>query len=368
MRINEISLVNFKNYPEASLRFHPKVNAITGKNGVGKTNILDAIYYLCMSKSYFNSSEVYNVRQGESFLMVKGWFENGELTDEIHIGLINGQKKQIKKNKKEYERISDHIGQYPVVMVSPADASLVLDGSDERRKYMNGVISQYNRTYLEKTIQYNRVLAQRNKYLKESRPRDNDDLLEVLTEQLSSLGDYIYQCRKEFCEQLFPVFHKYYHQISGNAEEVEILYQSPLDQSDMQTIMNDTIQRDIMLQHTSMGIHKDDMLMNLQGFPLKKVASQGQQKTFLVALKMAQFEFLKKIKKINPILLLDDIFDKFDSDRVKQIIRLVAGPDFGQIFITHPNEMRIRELLTEAVDEFYIFKVEDNGVNPLQPK
>ena len=302
----------------------------------------------------------------EEFLSIQCNFNlNNDITN-IHCGIKQGKKKQFRKNKKEYGKLSDHVGNYPVVMVSPADASLILDGGEERRKYMNGVISQYNRTYLEKTIQYTKVLTQRNKLLKDSfTGHFNEELFDVYTEQLIPLGETIYQERKLFVEKLTPIFQHYYNTISDQKELVAIEYRSNLDENSFEHLLKQTIRRDKSAQHTTNGIHKDDLELTLNGQPMKRIASQGQQKTFLVALKLAQFAFLKEIKNIDPVLLLDDIFDKFDEMRVKQILKLVASNDFGQIFITHHNQERMQDLLRDFDGHYSLFKVQNNEVENL---
>ena len=367
MHIDKLSLVNFKNYSDCSIDFHPKLNCFVGDNGVGKTNLLDAIYYLCMCKSYFNSSDQYNFTYETNFLVIQANFMVNDAEHEIYCGIKQGKKKQFRKNKKEYQRLSDHVGSYPVVMVSPHDSSLILDGSEERRKYMNGVISQYDRDYLEKTIQYTKVLQQRNKFLKESSPHSlMRDLLDVYNEQLIPLAESIHQGRQRFIEDLTPVFQKYYKEISQDRETVELSYSSQLSNENYAELLASATQKDAIIQNTSVGVHKDDLLLTMHNNSIKKVASQGQQKTFLVALKLAQFEFLANIKKVKPLLLLDDIFDKFDANRVKQILNLVSGSMFGQIFITHHNAERMRTLLEDYKNDYAMFEISNGNALKLE--
>ena len=363
MFIEKLSLHNFKNFEEVILPLHKKVNCFVGNNGVGKTNLLDSVYYLCMTKSYFQAAEQYSIRIGAEIMGLNGTFNVNEKKDEINCALKIGSRKLFRKNKKEYQKLSDHIGNYPVVMVSPSDSALITDGSDERRKYLNAVISQFNHEYLEDVIAYNKILAQRNKLLKDiSKISGGKDLLEVYDEQLIPLGTKIYSKRNEFIDELVPVFKNFYSTISEGKENVDLRYQSHLSDKNFDEILAMSHQNDLMSQTTTKGIHKDDLELILDDNPIKKIGSQGQQKTFLVALKMAQFSFISKIKNITPILLLDDIFDKFDVNRVKQILHLVSDDDFGQIFITHTNEQRMIELLSDFPESYTLFNVKNNSI------
>jgi DNA replication and repair protein RecF len=367
MYIQKISVVNFKNYPEASLELHPKLNCFVGDNGAGKTNLLDAMYYLCMCKSYFNITDLYSIRNDEPFMVLQAEIIKDEKSEDIYCGLKRDQKKQFRRNKKEYTKLSDHIGIFPVVMVSPIDIQLIQDGSEERRKYINSVISQYDKVYLNNTLQYNRVLSQRNRLLKDGRDNDkSEELLNIYDEQLVSFGNEIYQRRIEFIKKFIPVFNQYYNFISGGNESVELIYQSQLNDGDLATQLNDNRFKDRKVQFTTIGIHKDDLILNLNGIPIKRIGSQGQQKTYLVALKFAQFEFLRKIKNVPPLLLLDDVFDKLDLNRVRQIIRLVGEDSFGQIFITHTNLDRMKGILIELGISHSLFEVRQGNVTILE--
>ncbi len=366
MHIEKLSIINFKNYHEAEILCNPKLNCFVGNNGVGKTNLLDAIYYLCMSKSYFHGSDIYTIRNTQDFMVLQGFFSNEGHIDEIYCGLKTNKRKIFRKNKKEYPRISEHIGQYPVVMISPADSILILGGSDERRKYINAVISQYSNIYLTDSIRYNKLLSQRNKLLKNYHQTQNArELLEVYDSQLIPLGNNIFEHRKKFIEELSPVFNHFYKKISDNKEDVSINYSSALQEKGFEELLQSSLNIDLNIQHTSTGIHKDDIEMFMAGHPIRKTGSQGQQKTFLVALKMAQFKFLKATKDVDPILLLDDIFDKFDVERVKHILELVSDNNFGQIFITHTNERRMTELLSGYTSNFSIFRVETDSIKQI---
>ncbi len=363
MHLNSISLVNFKNYQELALELHQKLNCFVGDNGVGKTNLLDAIYYLCMCKSYFIANDVYSVKTSEEYMMLKGEFFRQDKKEEIHCGLQREKKKQFRRNKKDYERLSDHIGLLPVVMVSPSDIQLIVDGSEERRKYINGVLSQYNRGYLDSTMKYNKVLSQRNRLLKDLKGKNSQaDLLDAFDNQLLEFGRSIFEERKKFIEKFIPVFAKFYSFISEENESVELVYHSQLHDGDYRQLLENSRRKDLIVQYTTVGIHRDDLVLHLNGVPIKKIGSQGQQKTYLVSLKLAQFEFLKEVKGITPILLLDDVFDKFDANRVRQILKLVADEEFGQIFITHTNLDRMNTILKELNIAHKLFHVQQDKV------
>jgi len=349
MYLKDLSLINFKNYSQTELNFSPKINCFIGSNGIGKTNLLDAIYYLSMCKSYLNPVDSQNVRYDEEFFVLQGDYFLNDKHENIYCGLKKNKKKQFKRNKKEYQKLSDHIGLLPVVMISPTDNSLILEGSEERRKFMDSVISQYDKVYLDNLIRYNRALVQRNKLLKDfyQQRTFDEDTLEIWDEQLIVLGEKIYNVRVKFVEELIPIFQEYYTRISGNQEKVELIYDSKLHEGDFRDILKSAQEKDRVVQHTSVGVHKDDLILNLEKHPIKKAGSQGQQKTFLVSLKLAQFDFIKLISGFKPILLLDDIFDKFDRNRVRQIIELVAENHFGQIFVTDTSQERLEEILKD---------------------
>jgi DNA replication and repair protein RecF len=370
MQINKLSLTNFKNYTEVSIVFHPKLNCFVGNNGVGKTNLLDAIYYLCMCKSCFSSTDQYSIRNSEEFMLLQAEFLRNQKSESLSCGLHREKKKQFRRNKKEYSRLSDHIGLFPVVMVSPADSHLILGGSEERRKYMNGVISQYNKQYLDDTIRYNKVLLNRNRILKETRNKpEQEELLDVFDAQLAELGNRIFLVRKDFIKKFIPVFKRLYNFISQENEKVELAYQSQMNDGDYAELLKMNRRRDLILQYSATGIHKDDLILLLNDAPVKKTGSQGQQKTYMVSMKLAQFEFLKGIKKIPPLLLLDDVFDKFDALRVRQILKLVADESYGQIFITHTNLDRMNNILKElAIDHKLYFIGPNENVREIDEK
>lgn len=366
MYLTKLSLVNFKNYTDSVLDLHAKLNCFVGDNGVGKTNLLDAIYYLCMCKSYFNATDVYSIKRNEDFMLLQGEFIRKDKNEEIHCGIQRDKKKQFRRNKKDYERLSDHIGLLPVVMVSPADIQLIVDGSEERRKYINGVISQYNKAYLVNTMKYNKILSQRNRLLKDLKGENTQpDLLDIFDGQLLEVGSLIFEERKQFIEKFIPVFAKYYSFISEENESVELVYHSQLHTGDYGELLKKSRRKDLIVQYTTVGVHRDDLVLHLDGIPIKKIGSQGQQKTYLVSLKLAQFEFLKVVKNIRPILLLDDVFDKFDANRVKQILKLVADEAFGQIFITHTNLDRMNTILKELNIDHKLFHVQQDKVKEI---
>jgi DNA replication and repair protein RecF len=363
MHLKELSIINFKNFEQLELDFSSKINCFVGKNGVGKTNILDAIYYLSMCKSYLNPIDTQNIKYDNNFFVIQGDYLRLEKDENIYCGLKKNHKKQFKRNKKEYQKLTEHIGLLPIVMISPLDNILITGGSEERRKFINGVISQYDNKYLNNLVNYNRALTQRNKLLKIFSKNNSFDKesIEIWDEQLINLGQSIFYTRKDFIEKLIPIFQKYYNHISKDAENVSMEYKSQLSDNNFRDLLNNSIEKDKIVQHTSIGIHKDDITLNLLNHPVKKAGSQGQQKTLLVALKLAKFDFIKNIVNYKPILLLDDIFDKFDINRVKQIINLVSQNNFGQIFISDTSQDRLKIMLNEISINYKIFTISENG-------
>jgi DNA replication and repair protein RecF len=364
MHLKQLNLLNFKSYQQAEIDLHPKINCFVGNNGQGKTNLLDGIFYLSMCKSYFNSIDYLNIRHGEDFFVLQGVYERKGKEENVYCAVKKNLGKVFKRNGKQYERLADHIGLLPIVVVSPADSSLILDGSEERRRYMNGVISQFNKIYLDQVIRYNKLLANRNKLLKYKVQHSTtySDLFDVLDEQLNELSKPIYEQRLEFSQKLTPIFEEYYRIVSNDAEKVELLYQSHLAENNLLTLLRESFERDKALQFTSKGIHKDDFILNLNGHQIKREGSQGQQKTYLIALKLAQFNFMRQVSGQKPILLLDDIFDKLDKKRVEQFIRLVAQDEFGQIFITDTNKARLDDILEKIGSGHSLFNVADGEV------
>ncbi|MCL3779167.1 DNA replication/repair protein RecF [Prolixibacteraceae bacterium JC049] len=365
MYIKQLSLVNYKNFEQADLTFSTNLNCFIGDNGVGKTNLLDSIYYLSFCKSCFNSLEALNIRHGEEFFVLQGTYSRNDSEEAIYCGLKKGQKKQFKRNKKEYKKLAEHIGLLPLVMVSPSDINLILGGSDERRRFMDGVISQYDREYLEVLLKYNRTLLQRNNLLKkmaEGMMRFDPMNLEVWDEQLIRFGTIIHEKRHQFLKRLLPIFQHYYQTISQGKEEVQLIYKSQLNDEKFDSLLSLAIGKDRIVQHTSVGIHKDDLELTLGEYPIRKLGSQGQRKTYLVALKLAQYDFIRQVSGLKPILLLDDIFDKLDSNRVEQIVHLTASDNFGQIFITDTNREHLDQIIEETGADHRIFQVENGTV------
>lgn len=366
MWLKQLSVFNFKNYTESSLEFLPQINAFSGGNGSGKTNLLDAIHYLALCKSYFNPIDSQHIKKGFDWFMVQGAFERDQVPDVISCSLKKNQKKQFKRNKKDYQRLADHIGLFPLVMISPNDTTIVTEGSEERRKFMDNVISQTDNHYLDILIQYNKILLQRNTLLKQVRETGVWDLglMEVLNLQLTAIGEQIFERRKNFMNEFLPEFERYYAFLTEGAEEVSLIYESPLMGTDFETLLQDNLEKDRALERTSQGIHKDDLLFTIhEGMPLKKFGSQGQQKSFLIALKLAQYSFLRNKKKYKPLLLLDDIFDKLDASRTKKLMQLVSEDEFGQIFITDTDAGRIKDIFDEIAQPIRIFEVKEGTID-----
>nr|WP_288981440.1 DNA replication/repair protein RecF [uncultured Allomuricauda sp.] len=357
MFLRHLSLVNYKNFDSKTLEFDPVINCLVGDNGVGKTNVLDSIYHLCFGKSYFNPVSTQNIKHGTDFFVVEGEFEKNERTEKILCSFKKGTKKVIKRNGKPYEKFSEHIGFLPLVIISPSDRDLILEGSDTRRKFMDGVISQSDKVYLQNLIKYNKVVAQRNsllKYFAANRTFDKDTL-SIYNEQMNTLGTAIHQKRVEFIESFLPIFIEQYHNISEKDEQIDLSYESQLSDESLLELLKQNIDKDRALQYTSVGTHKDDLSFTIAGHPIKKFGSQGQQKSFLIALKLAQFHFIKQLADTTPILLLDDIFDKLDENRVSHIVGLVKDENFGQIFISDTHADRTENVVKNIHQSYKIF-------------
>ncbi len=368
MFLDKLRLTNFKNYTETSLIFSDKLNCFIGDNGVGKTNILDAIHYLSFCKSYFNSIDSQNILHDESFFSIHGYYnKNGNKTDKISCVQKRGERKQFKLNNKEYDRLADHIGLFPLVMTSPSDINLIHSGSEERRKYMDSVISQFDKLYLDDLINYNKVLYQRNSLLRSfaENKRFDKASLSIWDEQMVRLGKIIHEKREKFFEQLNPIFKQYFEFISGGREKVNLIYDSQLFDGGFSELLNDALQKDRILRFSTCGVHKDDLKFNIGDYPIKKFGSQGQQKSFLIAIKLAQFEYTKTMKGFKPVLLFDDIFDKLDDFRVKQLIELVGNNNFGQVFITDTQKERIARIFNTVNVDHKIFRIENGIVNEI---
>lgn len=363
MILKRVSILNYKNLEQAELSFSPKLNCFFGQNGMGKTNLLDAIYFLSFCKSAGNPIDSQNIRHEADFFVIQGFYEEQDGTpEEIYCGMKRRQKKQFKRNKKEYTRLSDHIGFLPLVMVSPADNELISGGSEERRRFMDVVISQYDKEYLDALIRYNKALLQRNSLLKSEVPVD-EELFTIWEEMMAQTGEVVFRKREAFVQEFIPIFQSFYSFISQDKEQVELSYDSHARNASLLEVIRDSRVRDQIMGYSLHGIHKDDLNMMLGGFPIKREGSQGQNKTYLVALKLAQFDFLKRTGRTVPLLLLDDIFDKLDASRVEQIIKLVGGDGFGQIFITDTNREHLDSILHKIGGDYRMFQVEHGNIS-----
>lgn len=363
MWLKRIYILNYKNIEQSELSFSPKMNCIIGRNGMGKTNLMDAVYYLSFCKSATNPIDTQNILHGRDFFVLQGFYktDDGE-SEEVYCGLKRRQKKQFKRNKKEYARLSDHIGFVPLVMVSPSDSALISGGSEERRRFIDVVISQFDREYLDSLIRYNKAMLQRNMLLK-SEVEPDPELMSVWEEMMASSGEVVYKKRRQFVDEFVKVFQSYYSYISEDMETVSLEYESHASQGDLLNLFRESRQRDLVMGYTLKGIHKDDLIMRLGGFPIKREGSQGQNKTYLIALKLAQFEFLKRTgSRTTPIVLLDDIFDKLDAHRVEQIVKLVAGDSFGQIFVTDTNRDHLDKILKKIDGDYKLYEVENGNI------
>ena len=363
MILKRISILNYKNLEEVEIDFSAKLNCFFGQNGMGKTNLLDAVYFLSFCKSSGNPIDSQNIRHEQDFFVIQGFYEAEDGTpEEIYCGMKRRSKKQFKRNKKEYGRFSDHIGLLPLVMVSPADSELIAGGSEERRRFMDVVISQYDKEYLDALIRYNKALTQRNALLKSEQEPD-EELMLVWEEMMAFAGEVVFRKRSEFIAEFIPTFQSFYSYISQDKEKVNLAYESHAMNGNLLDIIKESRKRDRIMGYSLRGIHKDDLVMQLGDFPIKREGSQGQNKTYLIALKLAQFDFLKKTgSNSTPLLLLDDIFDKLDASRVEQIVKLVAGDSFGQIFITDTNRDHLDKILKKIEREYRVFSVEDGCV------
>jgi len=365
MYLQQLSFLNFKNYTEAELTLSTGVNAFVGNNGAGKTNLLDAVHYLSLCKSYFNPIDSQQIKQGADFFMINGVFEKNGNKEVVACGVKRNQKKQFKRNKKDYQRLADHIGLLPLVMISPYDISIIIEGSEERRKFIDNVISQTDNQYLDELIAYNKFLANRNAMLKliADTGRYDPDLLAVLDEQLTASGSRIFEKRRAFMEIFTTIFNQHYSFISNGAEQVELVYESQLLQNSLAGLLKKNIERDRVLERTTSGIHKDDLQFNIHGMAMKKFGSQGQQKSFLIALKLAQYTFLTQKKGFKPLLLLDDIFDKLDEGRVTKLMQMVSDNDFGQVFITDTSISRVKDIFEAISVDVRLFKVAEGTID-----
>ena len=359
MFLKELSLTNYKNFESLKFSFDTKIICFVGLNGVGKTNILDSIYHLSYTKSYFNPIPSQNIKHGETFFFISGRYMIHDKEENILVSLKKGDKKIIKRNNKLYKKFSDHIGKIPLVLISPDDRNLIIEGSETRRKFIDGIISQTDKEYLNNLIDYNKTLKQRNALLKMF--YDNSEnvrkTIDIYDRQLSSDAQKIYDKRREFLNEFIPIFKSRYKELSNDKENVEIKHSSDISpDQNLYKLLKNSLEKDLRLQYTTKGIHKDDLNLSLDNFPIKKYGSQGQQKTFLIAMKLAQFDYLSKLDS-KPILLLDDIFDKLDDSRVKQIINLVNQEKFNQIFISDTNKTRSENIIKKVNKSYKIFEI-----------
>jgi len=364
MYLSKLNLLNFKNYENIDIEFSKKINCIIGLNGSGKTNLLDAIHYLAITKSFFNNIDYENIRHGCEFAIIQGIFLVNNINEEIFCCIQKNKKKIFKRNKNEYQKLSDHIGFIPLVFISPNDYKLIIETGEERRRFINNIISQYNRNYLENLINYNKILLQRNKILKDfysgAFPKET---FEVYNFQLNNYGNVIINYRREFFQQFIPVFKKYYEYIANNRENVSIIYESSIFDNNYLELLDQSFEKDLSLGYTSIGPHKDHIKFLLNENDIKKIGSQGQQKTFTIALKLAQYEFLKDKRGIKPLILLDDIFDRLDEKRVNRLIELILQDNFGQIFITHTEETGLKSILKNAHYQINMLRIENNNIS-----
>ena len=368
MHVEKLSIVNFKNYRQVELELSPEINCFVGSNGAGKTNLLDAIHYLSMCRSYLNPIDSQNILFDEQFFVIQGLWIKEDSSDQIYCGVKKGTKKVFKKNKVQYEKLAEHIGCYPSVMISPYDRNLISEGSELRRKWMDGIIAQFNRDFLNDLVKYGKVLDQRNALLKNMADFGffNRESIEVWDEQLITYGQRIFSARSAFLEEFISVFQKYYDDLSDNKEEVGLTYKSHLLEGDFHKQLLGAERQDHRKQFTTIGTHKDDLIFTINGHPVKKFGSQGQQKSYLIALKLAQFEWLTKHLKVKPVMLLDDIFDKLDNKRVGRLMELVSDNSFGQVLVTDTDEERVKRIFDNINLPFKLFTVHENEVKNVQ--
>ncbi len=372
MILKKLTILNYKNIGEATLELSPKINCFIGHNGAGKTNVLDAVYYLSFCRSANNPTDSMVIRHEEPFCMIEGIYVNERDDEElISCGLKRGIKKHFKRNKKEYKRLSEHIGLIPMVVVAPADTLLIEGGSEERRRLIDMVIAQYDHSYIDALARYNNAHQQRNTLLKQASSADFPStnfaydplLMDLWEEQMAESGEQLFQKRTAFIEELTPVFQEYYQKISGGHETVGLQYISHCQRGPLLEVIRRDRMKDCAVGYSLHGVHRDDLLFTLGDHPMKREGSQGQNKTYVIALKLAQFEFLRRtVSQTTPLLLLDDIFDKLDANRVEQIVRLVSGNSFGQIFITDTNRDHLDQILQNSHLDYKIFHVENGEV------
>lgn len=368
MRLKKLSIYNFRNYAESNLEFESDVICLLGKNGSGKTNLLDAIHYLSFTKSFLNSSDTFSIRIGEGAFSVKGNFQRNTISNEVLCSYVAGGKKNVREDGSDYAKLSEHIGKYPVVLVAPNDIALIGDTSEVRRRFFDGLISQINSDYLDQLIVYTNHLKARNAALRHfaEKGKTDMDLLEVYHRKMAPAADFIFKTRQEFTRLINPVLARHYAFLSQSTNEAtEIHYKSELENSSMAELLKENVQRDLVMQRTSSGIHRDDYIFQLQHQELKRFGSQGQQKSFLIGLKLAEFEVIEDRKGYKPLLLLDDIFDKLDDERIARLIERVATGMFGQLFLTDARPDRTRGLMGATALAPQVFSVEEGRIRAL---
>ncbi len=356
LRLNKIIITQFKNYDLASFDIHERIVGICGLNGRGKTNLLDAVYYSCFTKSYFSKTDGLNTQFNKDGFRLEAFFEQEGETQKVICIHRSAGKKELLLNDVPYEKFSKHIGRFPVVMIAPDDIELITGGSEERRRFIDTVLSQMGSEYLQQLIQYNKILLQRNSLLKRFAEQGKTDwpLLEVIDEQLVQPGNFIYRQRKIFTGQLIPLVQKFYTQIANNDESISLQYDSLLNEHSFESLLNQFREKDFLLQRSNAGIHKDDIALQLDGQPFKTTASQGQRKSLLFALKLAEFELLKQNKSFAPLLLLDDVFEKLDDNRMRQLLHWVCNENDGQVFITDTHRERLEDALNGLGTKFQV--------------
>lgn len=363
--LKTLETLNFRNHNHVAVSFDERLNFIVGENASGKTTLLNAIYYLSFTKGFMGYFDHDNIRNGSDFFMIKGEYQRNDSDETVYCGFKNEGKKQFMRNGKEYDRFYEHIGVFPLVIVSPYDTELILGGSEERRKFTDSIISQIDRPYLEVLLGYTRILKQRNALLKNMQENSlsNDDTLDIYNKQLSEMGNIIYHRRKTFTEAFIPIFTEIYSTLASRKESVSISYESNLHESDLDSLLNSARQRDLQSGYTTVGVHRDDFRFTINDLPAKQAGSQGQQKTFLLALRLAQYAYIKNIVTTSPILLLDDIFDKLDDNRVASLLDEVLKPQYGQIFITHTNLYVLEWVLGNIKREYKVIRLKDGGLD-----
>ena len=364
MLLKNLTINNFKNIAEARLEFSPKVNCLLGNNGMGKSNLLDAIHYMSFCKSFSGVTDAMLMRREQDFCMIQARYERRGIDEDVSMGMAKGRRKTLKRKGKEYAKLSEHIGKFPLVMVSPQDIDLIRGTSEERRRLMDMVISQGDQLYLDHLIRYNRALEQRNKLLRDGVADHSLYLAVEMT--MTFAAQYITQARRAWVEELTVMFNRYYSAIAGDGEEVSLAYSTGLEDGVMlDTLLEAARLHDEIVRHTSVGPHRDDLEMLLSGMPLRRTGSQGQCKTYTIAMRLAQYDFLHKAAGMKPLLLLDDIFDKLDATRVERIMEVVAQPSFGQIFVTDTNRTHLDEIMSRTGGDYRIWEVADGQFTPL---